>query len=680
LGDIVNSQPIIVGSPFSNYDYLFGDTSYATYKAQNVNRRHLAMVGSNDGMLHAVNMGFPISLKDGFNGYTEPQSGAMGREMWAFIPQSLLPHLQWLPLMDYAHSYYMDMTPTVVEVKDGSTWKTLVISSLRYGGRTIETKANPPSYSYSEVFALDITNPDKEPTLLWRFSHPQMGLVVSKPTVVRNTSNGDNWYVLIGSGPTYDEYDPMTGQSKPLPEKGRMAYQGHSNQSAKVFVFNVMSGPGTGNSAVTVLDTHLPKSFISQFQVLNAFPSSLSGSGDSVAWSNSLAYFSINQSAPDTELLCLADTSQTNNFLNSNNPYDLCSAFPTKFKNYGYLDKGSVWRLNMTTNTGEPLPLSAWQNNFKMFFNADRAISAAVNTTFDVNGNLWVIFGSGRYWSGEDSRLCEGAGDTRECRLNHINYIYGIKEPFDSDGNFAFSSKPVDEKKLLDVSNVVVYPNSSIRATKPDGSYDIFTDGANQIYAYDQLASLIASSEYAGYRRALKTDLENYIDSDEADDPSLDEGVDWWQGLSFEMIVHQVAVAPFGDFGSVYGFSTFMPQSVSCGSAGISTAMLLDTFTGLPKPDFSQMEFVTINKFQDFHAPTNSDGQKAVSDHVYKVSGLSAATVFVMTGTNAQKRGQFETVNSDGTVTVIKLPEDKMPRGGVHSWREVLDYSTIGVE
>ncbi|MDR2301287.1 MAG: hypothetical protein LBF38_04525 [Deltaproteobacteria bacterium] len=683
LGDVINSQPIIAGAPFSNYDYLYGDTSYALYKAAHFNRRNLALVGANDGMLHAVNMGYPISLKDGYNGYRDTVSGAMGREMWAFIPQALLPHLQWLTQMDYAHSYYMDMTPTVVEVKDAQgDWRTLVIASLRFGGRAIETKAKPATYSYSEVFALDITNPETEPTLLWRFSHPQMGLVVARPTVVRNTANGDNWYAIVGSGPTYDQYDANSGQTQPLPEKGRLAYEGHSNQSAKVFVFNALTGPGLANSQVTTLETNLPKSFITNFQVLNAFQSSVRGSGDDVTWSNSLAYFSVNQSAPDTELLCLANSAQTSAFLNSSNPADMCQNFPSKYSNFGYLDKGSVWRLNMTNSAGTPIPPQGWQNNFKIFFNSDRPVSAAVNTTFDVNGNLWVLFGSGRFWSAEDSRLCEGQGDTKECRVNHVNYIYGIKEPANEDGIFSFPNAPISESSLLDVSNVVVYPDATILAEKSDKSYASFMAGGQIINRYSELTEIIASPSYNGYRRALKTNSENYVDSAEVDSPgnAIYDGTDWWKGLNFEMVIHQMAVAPFGKFGSVIAFSSFLPQSVACGSMGISFAMLLDTFTGLPKPDFSDLAFQQINNFQDNHAPKNDSGLEAVSDHVYSVSGLSAATIFVMTGTNESKRGQFETVNSDGTVTVIKLPEDKLPQGGVLSWREVLDFSTIGVE
>ena len=104
----------------------------------------------------------------------------------------------------------------------------------------------------------------------------------------------------------------------------------------------------------------------------------------------------------------------------------------------------------------------------------------------------------------------------------------------------------------------------------------------------------------------------------------------------------------------------------------------MDTFTGLPLPDFAKQDFQDDNDFQ----PTDGgllDGHKPVSDHVSSVSGKSAAPVFVVTGGNETKRGQLEIVNSDGTVTVFKLPEDKTLKGGVISWREILDLSLIGL-
>ena len=675
LGDVINSQPIISGAPFSSYDYLYGDASYGAYRNRYAKRRHLALVGANDGMLHAVNMGFPISLKDGYNGYTDERLDFIGREMWAFIPQSVLPHLQWLAQMDYAHSYYLDLTPTVVELKDpskgeaqGGPWRTVIIGSLRFGGRAIEMSAKPPKYSYSEVFALDVTEPDKEPVLLWRFSHPQMGLIVARPTVVRNNQSGDGWKVLVASGPTYDSFNPLTGQTETTKE-GPTAYKGYSNQSAKIFVFDAVSGPSGG---VTVLDTDRPKSFFTSMQALTAPGATVKKEADgSISWNNNLAYFSLTQSALDNDLLCLANSSQTGAYLDAGNPKHYCSA--SKYSNYGYLDKGGVWRLDMRG------PVSSWRSGLKVFYDSDRPISAAVNTTYDQAGRLWVIFGSGRFWTNDDAHLCEGAAETKECRVNHVNYLYGIKEPWDPDTR-ELTYAAASESGLMDVSNILVYPGGEVGELDRAGTLQPVPNGLEPISDYASLYNRILSDSVGGYRRALKTNSVNFIDSDEVDSPAADQykdGENWWSGLSFEMILEQAALAPFGG-GSIMSLSTFLPRSLVCGSNGHSYGLLLDTFTGLPKPVFGSQGFLEINSFQNSRLPTNSAGDAPVSDHVDSVKGKSAAAVFVVTGTNEGKHGQFEIVNSDGTVTVFKLPDNDTVKGGVISWREVLDFGGAG--
>ncbi|MDR1656854.1 MAG: hypothetical protein LBT47_04755 [Deltaproteobacteria bacterium] len=674
LGDIINSQPIISGTPFSNYDYIFSDGSYATYKVRYSKRRNLAVVGANDGMLHAINMGFPISLKEGYNGYTDKAKSYIGREMWAFIPQSLLPHLQWLPLLDYAHSYYLDLTPTVVEIKDptksealGGPWRTIIIGSLRFGGRAIELDTNGSKYSYSEVFALDVTDPDTEPVLLWRFTHPQLGLVVARPTVVRNNAQGDNWYVLVGSGPTYDNYDAKTGITSTIKD-GPLAYKGLSNQSAKLFVFNAVTGPEGG---VTVIDTKRPKSFFTNSQVLTAPQYTVKNADGLVSWRNVLAYFSLTHSALDNDLLCLNTSVESAPYLSPSRPDDFCVS--KRYGNNGAIDKGGIWRLYMD---GAP---STWATNFKVFFEADRPISGAVNTTVDARGRLWVIFGSGRYWSSDDSRVCEGLSSAafKACQLNHVNYLYGIKEPVDASGNLTLGK--VNESSLFDVSNIAVYPNTTVKSVASDGQTSALVVDGEPLNDYTAVANAILSDSYQGYRRALKTNSTTYIDSNEVDIPDDEKykDTDWWEGLSYEMILEQPSVAPFGGSGSIMALSTFLPRSVSCGSAGHSYGYILDTFSGLPKPDFGNQSFVSINSFQDSALPDN-DGHQAVSDHVSSVGGKSAAAVFVVTGTNEGKRGQFEIVNSDGTVTVFKLPEPEVYKGGIISWREVLDFSNVG--
>jgi hypothetical protein len=540
----------------------------------------------------------------------------------------------------------------VVEVKDGTEWKTLVLGSLRFGGRAIEMGNN--KYSYSEVFALDVTDTSQPPKILWRFSHPQMGLVVSRPTVVRNNALGDdNWYAIVASGPTYDRYDPVNNVTIPAGFDGTIAYNGHSNQSAKIFSFDALRGPSAG---VYTIDSQVPNSFFSQFQVHRPFTTQ--NDNGEVTWTNPVAYFSLNQSAPDNGTLC---------------PLGGCD--DTGYDNSGFMDKGGVYRLNMITPAGEAIPIQSWSSNFKVFYNAKRPISAAVNTTYDANGNLWVIFGSGRYWSLEDSKLCDGTSNYKACRLNHVNYLYGIKEPT-LNGNFTFGT--VDDSSLFDVSNVVVYSNNDkIMAITPETEQTLqfgeLKDNGQTVSSYTDLSYRIANN-YAGYKRALKTDSENYSDSSEINSPNDEayENTDWWSGLSAEMIVEQVAVAPYGNNLSIMSFSTFLPLSVVCGSTGRSYGYLLDTFTGLPRPEFSSQRFSEINDFANRSFKAGIDLTGIVSGHISEVEGKSAAAVYVVVGTNDSKMAQFEIVNSDGSVDPIKIPQEDTQSGGVMSWREVV--------
>ena len=668
LGDIINSQPVIVGSPFSHYDATYEDASYARYRLKRSKRRHLALVGANDGMLHAINMGFPLSLKEGLTGYEDKSRDHLGRELWAFIPQSVLPHLKWLKEPDYAHSYYVDMTPTVVEIKDpakseaeGGPWRTIILGSLRYGGRAIEV-GKPPKYSWSEVFALDVTEPDKEPILLWRFSDPRMGLVVARPTAARSNQGSDTWQVLIGSGPTYDDYDASRNVVIPSAD-GPRAYNGHSNQSAKLFVFDAMKGPKSG---VRVIDTKRPKSFIAGLHVVAAPASSIKrGPGGETSWNNNLAYLSLNQSAPGHQPLCLESAKDHGSFLDGSNPADLCPPGP-KGRGDGTMDKGGIYRLDMSG------PPSSWASRLKLLIDTQKPVSSPVNTTYDAHGRLWVLFGTGRYFSDEDSAPCLGAADYKACRINHVNHIYGVKEPVDPFTG-ALAMTEVKDSDLIDVSNIIVYPSGLIAAKTATGQLQAVKLNGQDLGAYQSVAAAIADSSSSGYKRALNTSSRQHFGT-ENDKPNS-QGLGWWDRLNYETIIEQAAVAPYGSNGSVMSLASFMPEAGNCGSYGKSYGILLDTFTGLPKPDFSSSGFWGDNAFQE-NAGDQLAGEKPVSDHVSVVAGKSSAPVFVVTGGNESKRGQFEIVNSDGTVTVFKLPENKTVRGGVISWREILDISS----
>lgn len=181
LGDIVNSEAVYVKVPRFNYT----DTGYATFKSTNAARQAVVYVGSNDGMLHA------------FNADT-------GAELWAYVPQMLLPKLYRLADKEYParHEYYVDGSPTQADVRfaDG-TWHTILIGGLGGGGRG--------------YFALDITNP-ASPRALWEFGRgaaindDNVGYTYGKPEVAK-LANG-RWAVFLTSG--YNNVNPGDGQGR----------------------------------------------------------------------------------------------------------------------------------------------------------------------------------------------------------------------------------------------------------------------------------------------------------------------------------------------------------------------------------------------------------------------------------------------------------------------------------
>ncbi|MDR0548768.1 MAG: hypothetical protein LBI10_05070 [Deltaproteobacteria bacterium] len=535
-----------------------------------------------------------------------------------------------------------------------------------------------------------MTDTEKPPTLLWRFTDPQLGLVVARPVVSRSDQN---FMVIVGSGPTYDLYDPNAKTTEPGPE-GRLAYRGYSNQSAKLFVFDAIKGPGTKNSGVMTIESGRPKSFIAQSFIAIAPADTVRvDSNGQTQWRNVLAYFSLNQAAPDDRLLCLRSTDDLDPFLNYANPEDRCG--PSSYGPYGFLDKGGVYRLNMA---GDP---SAWANNFKLFFEADRPISGAVNATTDPKGNVWVIFGSGRYFHDEDSRLCEGAGNVKECRLNHINYLYGIKEPRLADGSFSFGS--VSDQSLTDVSNVYVYPNGSIRVLSSGGVSGSLGVPGGTVDSYANLVAYLASDKTGGYKKALHTQDASVIDGQEIGSPndSIYDQSNWWKGLSAEMLIQQVAIANFWGQ-SHMAFSSFLPENVACGSAGKSYHILLDTFTGLPSPVMGSALFLAYNRTQDM-VGLDSSGDKPISDHYSYAEGMNVPTTVVTTYINGQAKTAFVTTTSSGVGGGGNLrhneksdplnlggggsspggsqqayvePVAETPKGVV-SWREVLDHSIL---
>ena len=185
LGDIVYSTPVTVGAPkgwYFDHPYKTEPSEYAAYpafKSAHSSRKTMIYAGANDGMLHAF---------DSDN----------GQEDWAFIPEKIQGKLTELTVED-CHKYYVDLTPSVTDVWDGSQWLTMLIGGNRLGGE--------------EYFALDVTDPAHDQfSALWDKIPFPGKLSSTAPAVGKVKANAgavDTWAAVITSG-----YDSSTGDGK----------------------------------------------------------------------------------------------------------------------------------------------------------------------------------------------------------------------------------------------------------------------------------------------------------------------------------------------------------------------------------------------------------------------------------------------------------------------------------
>lgn len=200
LGDIVGSKARPIGPP----SFPFADATnpgYSTFKSTWASRPTVVYVGSNDGMLHAI---------DGrLTGTTA------GNEMFAYVPAALYQGPNNTPSVDglaslgnpsFTHHYLVNATPSVYDVDFGRTpdatgapqtntadWRSILIGGLGKGGKS--------------YYAIDVTDPVTMSTateatiagkVLWEFSDSDLGYTYGDPVVVKTRKYG--WVVIFASG------------------------------------------------------------------------------------------------------------------------------------------------------------------------------------------------------------------------------------------------------------------------------------------------------------------------------------------------------------------------------------------------------------------------------------------------------------------------------------------------
>jgi len=187
LGDIVDSNPIYVGVPSGQYSsenlflsaYL--NSSFTAWRNDRTTRKAVVYVGGNDGMLHA------FDASPGDEG---------GKELLAFVPsQVYTADLASLSSQAYAsaHKFFVNGSPQAADVQYSNTWKTVLASGLRKGGKGL--------------FALDVTDPasfsqgNAAKIFLWDFlasDDTDIGYIYSQPLIAKMANN--KWAVIVGNG------------------------------------------------------------------------------------------------------------------------------------------------------------------------------------------------------------------------------------------------------------------------------------------------------------------------------------------------------------------------------------------------------------------------------------------------------------------------------------------------
>ncbi|TLY24116.1 MAG: hypothetical protein E6K64_07520 [Nitrospirae bacterium] len=545
LGDVIDATPVIVGAPSTRFDVIYGDQTYAQFFQRYKDRRHVSYVGANDGMLHAFNAGFFVNDDRPIDGTgpivqarfttTPKQLGLstncaalpcdasvttysfrsdappLGAELWAFIPQDLLPQLQWLTSPNYAHMYYVDLTPKVTDARiftpdadHPGGWGTVLIGGFRLGGSctnctsgkgtprvvqadfngngtTTDTGNGTSGSDYraflSSYFVLDITNPEKEPTLLWVFRDDQLGLTTSDPAIVRvnpstdaNTSStNERWFVVFGTGPTH--------------------HDAFSTQDAQIFVVDLKLGP-------TYIDNN------------NTSPGATKGAGNKkgIACPTTAPCITVN-SGVASGAVREYDTGITSGFMADATTVDynfdfrvdvvyagsvICNGTTTSSGcgGSGPVWKGAMWRL--TTNGGDTNP-DNWgiACSGGSCSNTDRVPTTLISTfayttsqattcakaspcnvgpittapalTQDDAHNLWLFFGTGRFYSATDKSNVD------------IQHFFGVKDCIVSGG---CSGQTVERNNLFNSSNVVTCSSCPAGTnTSTTGSTSSFTIG-----------------------------------------------------------------------------------------------------------------------------------------------------------------------------------------------------------
>jgi type IV pilus assembly protein PilY1 len=472
LGDIISSTPRVQSTIRLNtynlpYPGGYSDTSYDAFiNTSSYKSRGVVYVGANDGMLHAFNLGV-LSVASTGTQKASLTGTSLGAEKWAFIPKNALPYLKYTTDKDYSHLYFIDGRTVIFDAsvgigtgctettdywkcdKDttaGSNWRTIVIAGMGLGGASRNNDASETctegasgscvktpvdGTGASSYFALDVTNPDS-PKYLWEFSHNLLGYSLTAPAIVRIGDKNKNgrWFAVFGNGP----FGPI--------DTGTHQFKGQSNYNLRFFVVDLL----TGQLLKVINDDN-------SLGISNAFSGALLGGSVDADRRNPTAVGNYQDDA-------------------------VYAGYVMKASDDTWSDGGVVRIM-----TKEDMNPANWVAS--KVIDGIGPVTTAISRIQDTRAlskNLWLFFGTGRYYYRDGTSLDD---------YNGARSLFGIKEPCyntaSKQGNFldgsctsAVSGTLVNQTSTVSADTVVAAaPGWRVNlnaATATEGAERVVTD------------------------------------------------------------------------------------------------------------------------------------------------------------------------------------------------------------
>jgi len=342
-----------------------------------------------------------------------------------------LPHLKWLTGTDYdkgKHVYFVDGSPRIASLQifpeEGACtssgwndpacihpkgWGTVLIGSMRLGGGMIKVDLNGDGDTddagedrfRSAYFALDITNPEAEPELLWVYTDDDLGFTTSWPAVTRYDK--DTWHTVFGSGPlTYDGLrDPSDAGNK---------FDSTAASKGQLFTVNLVPDSSLGAASREIDQRDM---------------------------------------GPDTKA-----------FMGDPAVFDMPKNYVTDIvyigKNYEKSGGGWSGKVHRLVTYGSKDP-----TNWKVseLYDPDAPVLVKPTASMDGDGRYWIYFGSGRLFSAGPS---SDQTDTSNQALYGIKESHSSGCWDMSTGNWRATCGTVVASTLLDSTDIVVKTDGTI--------------------------------------------------------------------------------------------------------------------------------------------------------------------------------------------------------------------------